>query len=150
MRRTYFRTGSLRVKSVWHHFRSKLSSYSSRKKNAEKIRAYAEHTSVRAVSYRASSGHVTHVTSGQKAPLGRILRNFRLCMHIAYFRTGLRSRDFRSRDWRHFRSGPVTSLPVTWLPVMCNGPIPPNTTLSVPIYSWHTTPSKHQILRGGN
>ena len=45
MRRTYFRTGSLLVKSVWRHFRSKLSSYSSKKKHAGKIRAYAEHTS---------------------------------------------------------------------------------------------------------
>jgi len=44
---------------------------------------------------RASSCHVTNVTSGEKAPLRRILHNFRLRMHIVYF-----------------RSGP---LPVTWL-----------------------------------
>ena len=50
---------------------------------------------------RASSGHVT---SGEKAPLGQILCNFRLHMRRTYFRTGLRSRDFRSRDWHHFRS----------------------------------------------
>ena len=33
-----------------------------------------------------SSGHVT-LTSGQKAPLGRIWRNFRLRMRRTYFRT---------------------------------------------------------------
>ena len=36
---------------------------------------------------RASSGYVTNVTSGQKAPLGRILRNFRLSMRRTYFRS---------------------------------------------------------------
>jgi hypothetical protein len=36
---------------------------------------------------RASSSHVT-VTSGQKTPLGRIWRNFRLRMRRTYFRTG--------------------------------------------------------------
>jgi hypothetical protein len=48
------------------------------------------------------------VTSGQKTPLGRIWRDFRLRMRRTYFRRGsLRSHDwchFRSRDWRHFRS----------------------------------------------
>ena len=44
--------------------------------------------------------HVTDVTSGEKAPLGRILRNLRLRMHRKYFRTGLRSRDWRDvRSW---------------------------------------------------
>ena len=36
---------------------------------------------------RASSSHVTNVTSGQKALLGRIWRNFRLRMRRIYFRT---------------------------------------------------------------
>ena len=36
---------------------------------------------------RSSSDHVTNVTSGQKAPLGRILRNFRLSMRRTYFRS---------------------------------------------------------------
>jgi hypothetical protein len=31
--------------------------------------------------------HVTYVTSGQKAPLGQIWRNFRLRMRRIYFRT---------------------------------------------------------------
>jgi hypothetical protein len=53
-----------------------------------------------------SSGQVTDVTSGQKAPLGRIWRNFRLRMRSTYFRTGHLT-HFRSRDWRHF--GHVTS-----------------------------------------
>ena len=45
---------------------------------------------------RASSGHVTDLTSGQKALLGRIWHNFRLPMCRTYFRTGhLRSRHFR-------------------------------------------------------
>jgi hypothetical protein len=52
---------------------------------------------------RASSSHVTDVTSGQKALLGRILRNFQLCMRRTYFRTGL-----LPVTW-------LTSLPVTWL-----------------------------------
>jgi hypothetical protein len=35
---------------------------------------------------RSSSDHVTNVTSGQKAPLGRILRNFRFSYnHFFYF-----------------------------------------------------------------
>jgi hypothetical protein len=58
---------------------------------------------------RASSGsHVTDVTSGEKTPLGRTLRNFRLRMRNfrlrmrrTYFRIGLQS---RSSDWRYFRS----------------------------------------------
>jgi hypothetical protein len=37
---------------------------------------------------RASSGHVTLSLPVKKAPLGRILRKFRLRMRIAYFRTG--------------------------------------------------------------
>ena len=37
---------------------------------------------------RASSSHVTDVTSGEKAPLSRIWCNFRLRMRITYFRTG--------------------------------------------------------------
>jgi hypothetical protein len=71
---------------------------------------------------RASSGHVTDVTSGQKALLGRIWRNFRLRMRRTYFRT-----------W----SLPVTwltSLPVTWLPVAPPHSTTANVTLSVPIY----------------
>jgi hypothetical protein len=74
------------------------------------------------------------VTSGQKAPLGRIWRNFRLHLRRIYFRTG---------------SLPVmllTSLPVTWLPVMSlpvtSLPVAPhsspsNNNLSVPIYYSH-------------
>ena len=37
---------------------------------------------------RDSSGHVTSVISGEKAPLGRMLCNFRLRMLITHFRTG--------------------------------------------------------------
>ena len=48
----------------------------------------------------ASSSHVTDVTSGQKAPLGRIWHNIRLHMRRTYFRT---------------ESLPVTSLPQMWL-----------------------------------
>jgi hypothetical protein len=67
----------------------------------------------------------------KKAPLGRILCNFRLRMHKTYFRT-----------WPL----PITSLPVTWLtslPVKHAQWSDPhrysaNVTLSVPIYYWYT------------
>ena len=62
------------------------------------------------------------VTSGQKAPLGRIWRNFRLHMRRTYFRTG---------------SLPVTwlaSLPVTWLPVAPPHSTPAKANWAVPIY----------------
>ena len=70
-----------------------------------------------------SGSHVTDVTSGQKAPLGRILRNFRLLMRRAYFQTR-RVTDVTSG---HVISGYVTS-----------GSTPTNDNLSVPIYysSW--------------
>ena len=42
-----------------------------------------------------SGSHVTDVTSCEKTPLGRTLRNFRLRMRRTYFRTGPQSRDFR-------------------------------------------------------
>jgi hypothetical protein len=81
----------------------------------------------------ASSGHVTLSLPVKKAPLGRILRNFRLHMRRTYFRTEHMTdvtkvstradiaqlpvahaqnilpnrvhdwRHFRSRDWRYFR-----------------------------------------------
>ena len=60
------------------------------------------------------------VTSGKKAPLGRIWRNFRLRMHRTYFRTG---------------SLPVTSLPVMWLPVAPHRSSA-NNNWAVPIYYW--------------
>ena len=61
---------------------------------------------------RTAFGHVT-VTSDQKAPLGRICRNFLLCMRRTYFRTW-------SLPVTWLMSLPITwqtSLPVTWLPV---------------------------------
>ena len=79
---------------------------------------------------RASSGHVTDVTSGQKALLGRIWRNFRLRMRRTYFRTW-------SLPVTWLTSLPVTwltSLPVTWLPVAPPHSTTANVTLSVPIY----------------
>ena len=82
-----------------------------RKKNAGKTGASAEHT----------SGHMTHVTSGQKAPLGRILHNFRLRMCRTYFRT------------EHV----TESLPVTSLPVAPHS-TSANVTLSVRYYPYTT------------
>jgi hypothetical protein len=63
-----------------------------------------------------------HVISGQKAPLGRILRNFWLCMCRTYFRTG-NVTDVTSGHVTDVTSGHVTS-----------GSTPSNATLSVPIY----------------
>ena len=76
---------------------------------------------------RASSSHVTDVTSGQKALLGRILRHFRLRMRGTYFRTGhlteVTSGHVTDVTSSHVISGHVTS--VTSLPVA-----PPQSTPS--------------------
>jgi hypothetical protein len=56
---------------------------------------------------RASSSHVTDVTSGQKVPLGRMWRNFRLRMRIAYFRI---LTDVTSGHVTHITSGHVTHV----------------------------------------
>ena len=53
---------------------------SKKKKTREKVRHAENILPVR------SFPHVTDVTSGQKTPLGRILRNFLLRMHITDFR----------------------------------------------------------------
>ena len=79
---------------------------------------------------RVTSGQVLFrsrdfVTSGQKAPLGRICHNFRLRMRRTYFRTV----SFRSRDWRHFRSYHFRSCHFR-----STARSTANTTLSVPIY----------------
>jgi hypothetical protein len=59
-----------------------------KKKSREKDGHTQNILSDRAYSGHVTSGsHVTYVTSGQKAPLGRILRNFRLFMRITYFQT---------------------------------------------------------------
>jgi hypothetical protein len=60
---------------------------------------------------RACAEHTSgHVTSGQKAPLGRILRNFRCCMHKTYFRTGhvtnVTSSHVTDVTFGHVTSGP--------------------------------------------
>jgi hypothetical protein len=73
-----------------------------------------------------TSGHVT-VTSGQKAPFGRIWHNFRLRMRRTYFQTMTNvtschvTRHFLSR---HFRSCAVV-------------PFPANTNWAVPIYYFY-------------
>ena len=70
-------------------------------------------------------GYVTDVTTGEKARLGRILRNFRLRMRAP---KGIPS---GSRDHFRVRSGP---LPVTSLPVALPRSTSANVALSVPIY----------------
>ena len=74
------------------------------KKVREKIREKLRGTNYgkKSKADRTSSGHVTLSLPVKKAPLGRILRNFRLRMRRTYL---------RKRDLRHFRSS------------MCNGPI---------------------------
>jgi len=109
-------------------------------------------------SKESQRGHVTFddVTSGEKAPLGRILRNFRLRMCAPHPSKGT-PKGSRDVLWRHFRwKGPttadiaplpvahahsllpvpatwLTSLPLTGLPVA-----PPRSTSNnnwaVPIY----------------
>jgi hypothetical protein len=99
---TYFR---------WRHFRSKLYYYSSKKNNAGK------NPGMHRTYFRSGSLPVTwlpDVTSGENAPLGRILRNFRLRMRITYFRTG------------HVTN--VTSSHVT------SGSTPAKATWDIPIY----------------
>jgi hypothetical protein len=92
-----------------------------RKKRGEKAGHAQNILQDSATSGQATSGHVTDVTSGQKAPLGRILCNYRLRMRRTYFR-------FR---W-------LTSCPVMWLPDT-SLPVAPhrssaNATWAVPIY----------------
>ena len=89
MRRTYFRTGLLLMTLFWRHFRSKLYYYASKKKKTRKKSGHAQNI----LPVRATSGHGLFrlrdfFTSGQKSPLGRILRNFRLHMRMTLFRTG--------------------------------------------------------------
>ena len=99
---TYFR---------WRHFRSKLYYYSSKKNNAGK------NPGMHRTYFRSGSLPVTwlpDVTSGENAPLGRILRNFRSRMRITYFRTG------------HVTN--VTSSHVT------SGSTPAKATWDIPIY----------------
>ena len=79
-----------------------------KKKTRGKNGACAEHT----------SGHDRFrsrdfVTSGQKATLGRILRNFRLCMRRTYFRTG-HVTDVTSGHVTNGTSGRVTSGHAQW------------------------------------
>ena len=59
----------------------------------------------------ASSSHVTGVTSGQKALLGWIWRNFRLRMHRRYFRT---MTNVISDHVTDVTSGHVTSGHAQW------------------------------------
>jgi hypothetical protein len=65
------------------------------KSTGKKIREKSPWKKVREKKYgkivrqdRTSSGHVTLSFPVKKAPLGRILHNFRLCIHRTYFRTG--------------------------------------------------------------
>ena len=71
--------------------------------------------------------HTFHII---KAPLGRIWRNFRLRMHIAYFRT---------RDYRHFRSCAMIRSPARSTA---------NATLSVPIYYLHISSRQNSSANG--
>jgi hypothetical protein len=91
MRGTYFRSGpfpELRIpkgtpkgsSDLWSHPVLLL-----RKKRGKKPGMRRTYFRYGTLPERASSGHVT-VTSGQKAPLGRIWRNFRLRMRRIYFR----------------------------------------------------------------
>ena len=72
------------------------------------------------------------VTSGQKAILGRIWRNFRLRMRRTYFRT-CDSRHFRSCDWCHFRSCHFRSCAM----VRSSARSSSNDNWAVPIYYLH-------------
>ena len=80
---------------------------------------------------RASSGHVTDVTSVQKTLLLRIWRNFRLRMRITYFRTwhltDVISGHVTDITFGHITSGHVISPHST----------PSNANWSVPIYYSH-------------
>jgi hypothetical protein len=82
-----------------------------RKKNAGKTRAYAEQSSGQDL-FRSRD----FVTSGQKAPLGRILRNFRLRMCITYFRT-VHMTDITSGHVTYVTSGHAqwSDPPQIWL-----------------------------------
>ena len=91
-----------------------------------KSRTCGEHTSGQC---RSRTGPLPDMaSSGQKTPLVRILRNFRLCLGLTYFRT--HPLPVTSRDRRHFRWKGPTRADIAQLhahnilPVTCNGLIP--------------------------
>ena len=79
MRRAYFRTVPLAERAASGHglFRSKDTT-------SADITQLPVVLGLSILPDRVSSGHVTDVTSGEKAPLARILRNF---LRITYFRS---------------------------------------------------------------
>jgi len=92
-----------------------------RKKRGKRLRNFRLRMRTQSLPDRASSGHVTghvtNVTSGEKAIQLRILRNFRLRMRRTYFRTGPLSVTSLPVTW-------LTSFPVTWLTSLPVAPQP--------------------------
>jgi hypothetical protein len=99
---------------------------------------------------RASSSHVTDVTSGQKALLGRIWRHFLLRVRRSYFRTGhltdVTSGHVIDVTSSHVTSGHVTSGQVT------SGCTPSqhlsNANWAVPIYYWRDSQNNDAVKVG--
>ena len=80
------------LRDLWSHLVAMVLVLLLRKRHG-KNRACAEHTSGQ--GWPLPVRHVTDITSGEKAPLGWILRNFQWSMHRTYFRTWLQSHEFR-------------------------------------------------------
>jgi hypothetical protein len=100
IRRTYFRTEPLPVTVT---FEQNCTTTLVLKKRGEKA-GHAQNT----LPDRDSSGHVTWSLPVKKAPLGRLLCDFRLRMRITYLRTG-QVNGVTSGHMTYVTSGHVTS-----------------------------------------